>query len=117
MRDRAEHGRKRKIIAHAFSPGVVHAFEGHMSENLRRWVQQLDNIARNPTPGHGHARMDMMPWCTYLGDGGWLLEACFESHPPDSPAKRFKLTVAVVRGVRYEGAGRGPDRDRRSPSV
>lgn len=66
MRDRLEHGRKRKIIAHAFSPGAVHAFEGHMSENLRRWVQQLDRIAQNPAPGRSHARMDMMPWCTYL---------------------------------------------------
>lgn len=37
-----------------------------MSENLRRWVQQLDRIAQDPTPGHSHASMDMMPWCTYL---------------------------------------------------
>ena len=30
----------------------------------------------------------------------------FESHPPDSPlAKRFKLTVVVVREGRYEGVG------------
>jgi len=66
VRDRVEHGRKRKIIAHAFSPGAVHAFEGHMSENLRRWVQQLDRIAQYPTPNHTHAKMDMMPWCTYI---------------------------------------------------
>ena len=33
------------------------------------------------------------------GEGGWLLEASFESHPPDSPAKRFKLTVS------HEGGG------------
>jgi benzoate 4-monooxygenase len=37
-----------------------------MSENLHRWVQQLDRIAQNPLPGHSHAMMDMMPWCTYL---------------------------------------------------
>lgn len=66
VRDRAEHGRKRKIIAHAFSPGAVHAFESHMSANLRRWVQQLDRISQYPEPGRNHATVDIMPWCTYL---------------------------------------------------
>lgn len=66
VRDRVEHGRKRKIIAHAFSPGAVHAFENHMSENLRRWVQQLDRIASIPSPNGKHARVNMMPWCTYI---------------------------------------------------
>ena len=37
-----------------------------MSENLLRWVQQLDRIAQSPSPGRSHASMDMMPWCTYL---------------------------------------------------
>lgn len=37
-----------------------------MSENLQRWVQQLDRIAQYPEPGRKHAIMDMMPWCTYL---------------------------------------------------
>ena len=37
------------------------------------------------------------------GEGGWP----FESHPPDSPsAKRFKPTVAVVRGVGHGGGVR-----------
>jgi benzoate 4-monooxygenase len=66
VRDRVEHGRKRKIIAYAFSPGAVHAFEGHMSENLRPWVQQFGRIAHYPAPNQTHAKMDMMPWCTYI---------------------------------------------------
>ncbi|KAF7195849.1 Benzoate 4-monooxygenase [Pseudocercospora fuligena] len=66
VRDRAEHTRKRKIIAHAFSPGAVHAFETHMADNLRRWVRQLDRISSYPTERSGFARMNMMPWCTFV---------------------------------------------------
>lgn len=36
-----------------------------MADNLRRWVAQLDRIAYYPTKD-GYARMNMMPWCTYL---------------------------------------------------
>ncbi|KAG9655426.1 putative benzoate 4-monooxygenase cytochrome P450, partial [Aureobasidium melanogenum] len=64
-RDRAQHTRKRKIVAHAFSPGAVVAFESHMAENLERWVNQLDKISA--TGGNnGFARLNMMPWCTYI---------------------------------------------------
>lgn len=66
VRDRPEHTRKRKIIAHAFSPGAVHAFEPHMAVNLSRWVGQLDKIASHPEETDGYARINMMPWCTYL---------------------------------------------------
>ncbi|KAI0903796.1 cytochrome p450 benzoate 4-monooxygenase [Ustulina deusta] len=65
VRDRGEHTRKRKIVAHAFSPGAVHDFEPYMSANLQRWVAQLDHIAG--TPGKdGYARTNIMPWCTFL---------------------------------------------------
>ncbi|KAI0967378.1 cytochrome p450 benzoate 4-monooxygenase [Xylaria arbuscula] len=65
VRDRGEHTRKRKIVAHAFSPGAVHDFEPYMSANLQRWIDQLDRIAR--TPGKdGYARLNIMPWCTFL---------------------------------------------------
>ncbi|KAK5628879.1 hypothetical protein RRF57_004594 [Xylaria bambusicola] len=65
VRDRAEHTRKRKIVAHAFSPGAVHDFEPYMSANLQRWVNQLDRIAA--TPGKdGYARLNIMPWCTFI---------------------------------------------------
>ncbi|KAF2149542.1 cytochrome p450 benzoate 4-monooxygenase [Myriangium duriaei CBS 260.36] len=66
VRDRSEHTRKRKIIAHAFSPGAVHSFETHMADNLQRWVRQLDRIAQYPAYAGSYARMNMMPWCTFL---------------------------------------------------
>lgn len=65
VRDRIEHTRKRKIIAHAFSPGAVVAFEGHMAENLRRWVRQLDRISSYPARD-GYAQFNIMPWCTFI---------------------------------------------------
>ncbi|VUC32379.1 unnamed protein product [Clonostachys rosea] len=65
VRDRREHTRKRKIISHAFSPASVHAFEPHMTANLLRWVGQLDKIAAQ-AGSDGFARMNMMPWCTFL---------------------------------------------------
>ncbi|KAI5262789.1 cytochrome p450 benzoate 4-monooxygenase [Aureobasidium subglaciale] len=64
-RDRVQHTRKRKIVAHAFSPGAVNAFETHMAENLRRWIGQLDRIAVAPERD-GYAKMNMMPWCSYI---------------------------------------------------
>ena len=65
VRDRREHTRKRKIIAHAFSPGAVQDFEPHMSANLHRWVSQLNRIAEQ-SPQHQFVQMNMMPWCTFL---------------------------------------------------
>ncbi|KAK7426702.1 hypothetical protein QQZ08_006880 [Neonectria magnoliae] len=65
VRHRGEHTRKRKIIAHTFSPGAVQDFESHMADNLRRWVAQLDRIVAYPGPD-GFARINMMPWCTFL---------------------------------------------------
>lgn len=65
VRDRIEHTRKRKIIAHAFSPGAVSSFEIHMADNLHRWVKQLDQIASHPSRD-GYAKVNIMPWCTYI---------------------------------------------------
>ncbi|KAH0343491.1 putative benzoate 4-monooxygenase cytochrome P450, partial [Aureobasidium melanogenum] len=64
-RDRVQHTRKRKIVAHAFSPGAVVAFESHMAKNLERWVKQLDEIAATGVE-NSLARVNMMPWCTYI---------------------------------------------------
>ncbi|KAI1817339.1 cytochrome p450 benzoate 4-monooxygenase [Poronia punctata] len=66
VRHRGEHTRKRKIVAHAFSPGAVHDFEPHMSANLQRWVGQLDRIAAANPDKDGYARFNIMPWCTFL---------------------------------------------------
>ena len=65
VRDRFEHTRKRKIVAHAFSPGAVQDFEPHMTNNLIRWVGELDKIASH-ADGQGYGRINMMPWCTYV---------------------------------------------------
>ncbi|CAK7568701.1 MAG: hypothetical protein SEPTF4163_006701 [Sporothrix epigloea] len=65
VRDRVEHTRKRKIVAHAFSPGAVKDFEPHMTNNLVRWVSELDKIASH-ADGQGFGKINMMPWCTYV---------------------------------------------------
>lgn len=66
VRDRVEHTRKRKIVAHAFSPGAVQDFEPHMTSNLIRWVGQLDRLCAHPDQPNGFARINMMPWCTFV---------------------------------------------------
>ncbi|KAI1327201.1 cytochrome p450 benzoate 4-monooxygenase [Xylariaceae sp. FL0255] len=68
VRHRGEHTRKRKIVAHAFSPGAVHDFEPHMAANLQRWVNQLDRMATagGKESAATYKRMNMMPWCTFL---------------------------------------------------
>jgi benzoate 4-monooxygenase len=64
-RDRVQHTRKRKIVAHAFSPAAVVRFERHMAENLETWVKQLDGIAASPEKD-GYKRVNIMAWCTYI---------------------------------------------------
>lgn len=64
-RDRVDHTRKRKLIAHAFSPKSIHEFEPYMSSNVSRWVVQLDSISLQLTRS-GYAKMNMMPWMSYL---------------------------------------------------
>ncbi|KAJ5232543.1 hypothetical protein N7468_005499 [Penicillium chermesinum] len=66
VRDRAEHTRKRKIIAHAFSPRSVAEFEPHMTANLERWVKQLDLIAAKAPPAEKYSKFNAMPWFSYL---------------------------------------------------
>ncbi|TLD29736.1 cytochrome P450 [Venturia nashicola] len=64
-RDRIDHTRKRKIMAHAFSPKSVGEFEPYMHSNVERWVAQLDRKTRHPTR-NGFAEYDAMPWFSYL---------------------------------------------------
>ncbi|KUJ14623.1 cytochrome P450 [Mollisia scopiformis] len=64
-RDRVEHTRKRKLMAHAFSPKSVGEFEPYMKSNLERWVAQLDRKSAYPTR-NGFAEFDAMPWFSYL---------------------------------------------------
>jgi benzoate 4-monooxygenase len=64
-RDRIDHTRKRKIMAHAFSPRSVGEFEPYMKSNIERWVAQLDRKTTYPTRD-GFAEYDAMPWFSYL---------------------------------------------------
>ena len=65
-RDRAQHARKRRIVAHAFSAAAVVTFEPYMAENLARWVRKLDAIAAAATKEGVYKRSNMMPWCTLI---------------------------------------------------
>lgn len=60
-RDRAQHARKRRIVAHAFAEREVVRFERFVEQNLGRWVKQLDRIA-----ACGKGVVNMMPWCTFV---------------------------------------------------
>lgn len=64
-RDRTDHTRKRKMIAHAFSPKSVGEFEPHMTSNVGRWVDRLDRISSS-TPPISYTKMNAMPWFSYL---------------------------------------------------
>ncbi|KAH0287137.1 cytochrome p450 benzoate 4-monooxygenase [Aureobasidium namibiae CBS 147.97] len=66
-RDRAQHARKRRVVAHAFSPGAVGRFEPYMAEDLETWVGKLDSIAKEAEEeGSEYKSVNMMPWCTYI---------------------------------------------------
>ncbi|KAI4743710.1 cytochrome p450 benzoate 4-monooxygenase [Aureobasidium sp. EXF-12298] len=64
-RDRSQHARKRRIVAHAFSVAAVVKFEKYMTENLQTWVRKLDTIA-GTAEQNGFQRVNMMPWCTFI---------------------------------------------------
>ncbi|KAK3359561.1 putative benzoate 4-monooxygenase cytochrome P450 [Lasiosphaeria hispida] len=65
-RDRHEHTRKRKIVAHTFSVKSVAQFEPYIHSNLELFVKQWDNlILRSPQPG-GAAHLDCLNWFNYL---------------------------------------------------
>lgn len=65
-RDRAEHTRKRKVIAHTFSPKSVLQFEPYIHGNLELFVKQWDDlIARSPSQQQG-AHIDCLTWFNYL---------------------------------------------------
>ncbi|KAF2635655.1 cytochrome P450 [Massarina eburnea CBS 473.64] len=64
--DRVDHTRKRKMVAHAFSPKSIGEFEPHMTRNVERWVGQLDRICSSAPPQAAYAVMNAMPWFSYL---------------------------------------------------
>lgn len=63
-RDRAEHTRKRKMVAHTFSRKNVVQFEQYIHSNLINFRSQWDKIAHG-RPGQ-FSPVDLMPWMNYL---------------------------------------------------
>ncbi|KAF1989634.1 cytochrome P450 3A3 [Aulographum hederae CBS 113979] len=63
-RDRAEHTRKRKTVAHTFSAKSIGQFEQYMHHNLEMLVTQWDRMSENAKGGY--AEMDSLNWFNYL---------------------------------------------------
>ncbi|EQL37405.1 hypothetical protein BDFG_01020 [Blastomyces dermatitidis ATCC 26199] len=66
-RDRAEHARKRKTVAHTFSAKSIGKFEQYIHANLKEFVRQWNRISdmqRNPKTGY--ASIDALHWFNYV---------------------------------------------------
>lgn len=97
-RDRIEHTRKRKIMAHAFSPKSVGEFEPYMKSNVERWVAQLDRKTTYPTR-NGFAEYDAMPWFSFLAFD-IIGDLCFGA--PFGMVEKGRDEVEVQLGVGAE---------------
>ncbi|PFH49587.1 hypothetical protein AMATHDRAFT_147425 [Amanita thiersii Skay4041] len=78
-RDRADHSRKRKIVAHIFSQKSVVEFEPHLQRYVEQLIKQWDRLydmARKGLSGNdgeggwkgedGRLWLDVLPWANYL---------------------------------------------------
>lgn len=65
-RSRADHTRKRKIVAHTFSAKSVMQFEQYMHQNLNELLRQWDLICQKAPANSKFARFDCLPWFAYL---------------------------------------------------
>ncbi|KFY54761.1 hypothetical protein V496_07175 [Pseudogymnoascus sp. VKM F-4515 (FW-2607)] len=65
-RSRADHTRKRKIVAHTFSAKSVMQFEQYMHQNLDELLRQWDLIYQKAPANTKFARFDCLPWFSYL---------------------------------------------------
>lgn len=63
-RDRAEHTRKRKTVAHTFSAKSIGQFEQYMHGNLELLVKKWDDMAKDASGSY--AQMDALHWFNYL---------------------------------------------------
>ncbi|KAI9740580.1 MAG: hypothetical protein M1834_005161 [Cirrosporium novae-zelandiae] len=64
-RDRTEHTRKRKTVAHTFSPKSISQFEQYMHSNLVELVKQWSQISAS-SPSGSYAGIDALHWFNYL---------------------------------------------------
>ncbi|KAJ6282435.1 transcription initiation factor tfiid subunit tsm1 [Bipolaris maydis] len=65
-RDRAEHTRKRKTVAHTFSAKSVLQFEQYIHHNLQELQNQWDRRADGAKNNGGWYNMDALHWFNYL---------------------------------------------------
>ncbi|KAL8281106.1 hypothetical protein RQP46_006464 [Phenoliferia psychrophenolica] len=70
-RDRAEHTRKRKIIAHTFSPKSVREFEPYIAESVRMLLSKWDALSeksKNDASSKlkGYAVIELLDWLNAL---------------------------------------------------
>jgi len=63
-RDRIEHTRKRKTVAHTFSAKSVGQFEQYIHHNLEDLVKQWDRMSDSAKGGY--EQMDALHWLNYL---------------------------------------------------
>ncbi|PSK55745.1 Isotrichodermin C-15 hydroxylase [Elsinoe australis] len=62
-RDRAEHSRKRKTVAHTFSAKSVLQFEQYMHHNLVNLTKQWDSFSK--LAHGGYSKLDSLNWFNY----------------------------------------------------
>lgn len=65
-RDRAEHTRKRKIVAHTFSAKSIGQFEQYIHHNIEIFVKQWTRIASESNSKDGYGYLDALNWFNYL---------------------------------------------------
>ena len=63
-RDRAEHTRKRKTIAHTFSSKSISQFEEYMTSNLSMFTKQWDSFSERSHGGF--YKLDSLHWFNFL---------------------------------------------------
>ncbi len=63
-RDRAEHTRKRKAIAHTFSTKSIAQFEQYMTSNLSLFAEQWDKLSQQAKGGF--YKLDALHWFNFL---------------------------------------------------
>ncbi|KAB8073437.1 cytochrome P450 [Aspergillus leporis] len=65
-RDRAEHSRKRKVVAHSFAPQSMRNFEPFIHSWLKVFLKKWDDIADQKAQQDGYANVEGRVWLNYL---------------------------------------------------
>ncbi|KAI1403454.1 putative benzoate 4-monooxygenase cytochrome P450 [Hypoxylon fuscum] len=65
-RDRAEHTRKRKLIASTFAPKAITQFEPYIHQNLETFVEKWDGLVEKSKNEDNAAHIDCLKWFNYV---------------------------------------------------